>query len=191
MNLQAITEDPHIARRAFLAYRDEFRKTHRAEDEALMKGYKEIAAGRQIICLPDTIKAGGVTEEGLPKLAIARADVEWAGCTVYADGGVRFTRPDLRTAWRSVKEVELPPDTLPRIRSRVEGKAMVPIIPPIHRPKFNLKNYHILWEAEWKPIPPRDPALLRLLGGGLYAVLAVWDLTPLEMKVLGMVRRAA
>ena len=41
----------------------------------------------------------------------------------------------------------------------------------------------ILWEAEWETVP-RDPLLLRHLAGGLYAVMASWDLTPLERAVL-------
>lgn len=65
--------------------------------------------------------------------------------------------------------------------------AIVPTIPPRLRPPHNLSGYHILWEAEWGQedvLPPGDPALLRHLGGDLYAVLAVWDLTPLERSVL-------
>jgi hypothetical protein len=44
----------------------------------------------------------------------------------------------------------------------------------------------VLWEADWKvhPVPPGDPALLKHIGGDLYAVVAVWDLTPLEQAVL-------
>lgn len=33
-------------------------------------------------------------------------------------------------------------------------------------------------------IPPGDPALLKHMGGDLYAILAVWDLSPLERAVL-------
>ena len=69
--------------------------------------------------------------------------------------------------------------------------AMVPIVPPKHRPpgSSTLASYLILWEADdwtWAklPAPPRDPALLRSIGGDIYAVLAQWDLTPLEQMVL-------
>jgi hypothetical protein len=61
----------------------------------------------------------------------------------------------------------------------------VPPIPPRFRPG-QPDRYHILWEAEWAKVPPRDPALLRALGDGLYVVLAVWDLTELERAVLGI-----
>jgi hypothetical protein len=38
------------------------------------------------------------------------------------------------------------------------------------------------------PRPPGDPALLRPIGGDLYAVEAVWDLTELEQLVLSQRR---
>ena len=50
--------------------------------------------------------------------------------------------------------------------------------------------WHILWEVtEWSSTPqsgpaPYDPLLLKHLGGQLYAVLAEWDLTPLERAVM-------
>ena len=49
---------------------------------------------------------------------------------------------------------------------------------------------HLLWEPRWerRPRPPGDPALLKHLAGPLYAVLATWDLTPVEQAVLGVTR---
>ena len=34
-------------------------------------------------------------------------------------------------------------------------------IPPHLMPVGKLSRYHILWEAEWKRIPPKDPILLQ------------------------------
>lgn len=68
--------------------------------------------------------------------------------------------------------------------------AMVPIVPPKHRPTCGgLGSRFVLWEVErWEwatvPPPPGDPALLRHVGGDIYAVEAVWDLTELEKLVL-------
>jgi hypothetical protein len=67
--------------------------------------------------------------------------------------------------------------------------AMVPIVPPQHRPARGLGERLVLWEVEnWEwtsiPRPPGDPALLRHVGGDIYAVEAVWDLTELERLVL-------
>lgn len=40
------------------------------------------------------------------------------------------------------------------------------------------------WQRTPQP-PGTDPALLKHVGGDLWAVLATWDLTPLEAAVLG------
>lgn len=48
-----------------------------------------------------------------------------------------------------------------------------------------MNKYHILWEAEWSPIPPRDPMLLRRIGkADLWVVVAHWDLTEVERAAL-------
>lgn len=51
---------------------------------------------------------------------------------------------------------------------------------------FYIERHRILWEATWSRIAPKDPALLKDIGGGLYVVLAIWDLTELERSVLGV-----
>lgn len=66
--------------------------------------------------------------------------------------------------------------------------SMVPVVPPKHR-RPRMGNRLVLWEVEdWQwttlPLPPGDPALLRPLGGDLYVVEAVWNLTDLERMVL-------
>jgi hypothetical protein len=70
-------------------------------------------------------------------------------------------------------------------------RAMVPIVPPKQRPAGadTLASYLLLWEADdwtWQtvPRPPGDPALLKHVGGDIYAVVATWDLTELERLVL-------
>jgi hypothetical protein len=88
------------------------------------------------------------------------------------------------------RSVYFPGGTLPRFSwngdRSTDAATLVPIVPPQLRPKHDLANYHTFWEVEhWTLCPPRDPMLLRHLGGWLYAVLAVWDLTPVERAVLG------
>ena len=82
--------------------------------------------------------------------------------------------------------------TLPEgARQATASRAVAPIIPPQYRPPFKLENYHLLWEVDrWtvNPQPRRDPALLKHVGGDMYAVLAVWDLTELESRILGLLR---
>jgi hypothetical protein len=69
--------------------------------------------------------------------------------------------------------------------SRSDHAAQLPLIPAHLRPQRGLANYHILWEAEWEPLPPRDPYLLRRIGkADLWLVVAHWDLTEVERAAL-------
>ena len=78
------------------------------------------------------------------------------------------------------------PDTRQERWSRRPLRALVPTVPPRLRPAGNLDSYHVLFEPEWQGDPePADPALLKHIGGDLWAVVATWDLTPLEAAVLG------
>lgn len=208
MQLSTIDMPKADARRAFLDYRRAVRARHDAEDEQIMRGYRELARGRQLIRLSETIAAGGVHDDGLPRLAVMQADLDWCYLERTCAGAVAFLpvrRQDLHhNRRRGVYRV--PAGTLPahqRMRTGCEHetlggrahrarhgddlRAMVPKIPPALRPDHHLRNYCILWEVErWEraPEPPGDPALLKHIGGYLYAVLAVWDLTPLERAVL-------
>lgn len=210
MDLTTITIDRNEARKAVVAYRRALQTEKHAqlqrEDEAILRGYREIAAGHPIISLRDAIHAGGEFSNFLPKLAIARADEPRVSVWRFRDGRCIFGHDYhrvygyYRTAGKGRRRTmngrglrEVPAGTLPRHalieQSRpLSSHAIVPTIPPGLRPQADLKRYWLLFEAEWSPLPPRDPALLRDLGGGLYAVLATWDLTELERAVLGMTR---
>lgn len=164
-----------------------------AEDEAIAAGYRAAARGLPIISLPRTVAAGGFHDNGLPRIAVIRADAAecfawWSGdAVVYADQPDRSNRGALVGA--HTVRVRLAPDEQPTVRMPrywERGHATVPLIPPRYRPRpRNLRRRHILWEVEtWQPVPPRDPALLRHIRGDLWAVLAVWNLTDLERAVL-------
>ena len=206
MNLQMIQIDPTVARREYEAYREAVRANaerrvfgletraaqRRAEmeraDEAIMRGYQELSKGKPIIDLRMAIAAGGQDAAGRPKIAVARADDAEIECDVWRSGRVEF-RP--ARAWgdiaaRSVTRVFdflglFPADPT---KDPPTARAKAPYIPPAIRPVGSLDRYHLLWEADWRKLPPRDPALLRSIGGGLYLVLATWDLTDLEASVL-------
>jgi hypothetical protein len=45
-------------------------------------------------------------------------------------------------------------------------------------------QYHILWEAEWRNRPSRDPFLLEKINGNMYRILAAWDITPVEAAAI-------
>lgn len=189
------------ARKAFLAYRNAVREHKHSEmtelDAQLMRGYRALSQGKQVLSLQQTIIAGGFdtslgvrfmgkwTPIQLPRLAIARANQ--ATCWtkgVDSNGVVQFNTD--RDFWRSRSRQRITVGGMPIEQGCAPGEAsaIVPIIPPDLRPAHDLGNYHVLWEADWRMTAPRDPALLRHIGGDLWAVLATWDLTELERAVL-------
>lgn len=194
MNLDPMTMDKAAAEAAFREYRAAFMAERNRIDGELMRGYKALKEGKQLIRLSETISAGGVDDEGKPKLAIARADERAATFNRNRDGSIRFS--PINGSRARDRSFFLPAGTLPPVAFGVEFnsgwdlQALVPIVPPRFRPPGSgkLTGYHVLWEAVWqrRPRAPRDPALLRHLGGDLWAVLAVWDLTDLERAVLEM-----
>ncbi|MEA2255585.1 MAG: hypothetical protein QOG35_1630 [Solirubrobacteraceae bacterium] len=211
MELATITMDRNEARKAFLEYRDACRADRAAEDEALMRAYRAAAKGVALIRLSEVLAAGGTVEREithswwtgreersrtftvwLPALAVARADVTKVWCSGVRQGGAVIEYSEGGSyVHQTRKRFTIPDQTFPtqgwESRRHV---AMAPNIPPALRPPHALHNYHLLWEAEWAdvPEPPGDPALLKHLGGDLYAVLAAWDLTPIEQAVLAGTR---
>lgn len=215
MQLTTVSMDRTEARRAFLEYRRSVRERHSDEDEAIMRAYREAAKGVALLRLSETLRLGGLTtiavpqsrwdgrrsvpdgtrDVAVPRLAVARADVPFVWTAgVRQDGSMRLAYHRGSIGERETrKRIDLPAGTFERDETRrldsgrQRIRALVPPIPPALRPNHHLRNYHILWEAEWeidRTIPPEDPALLKHLGGDLYAVLAVWDLTPVEQAVL-------
>jgi hypothetical protein len=148
----------------------------------------------------------------VPVLAVARADRRFCwtrGITVA--GGVH-TFSDLAASNEEhrrrdrcdIDELFARDESRHELPWRIFYRAVVPPVPPHLRPmhtkgfaagsqwrqvrvQSDLSRYHVLWEAEWeldRTVPPGDPALLKHLGGTLYAVVAQWDLTPVEAAVL-------
>jgi hypothetical protein len=195
------------ARKAFLEYRHavlEERDTQRKKEyDGLMKGYRAIAAGHQVIDLHQTMQAAGLQEETFfPKLAICRADAHKCHVEMFPDGRVGFSA-DAPFHHRRAKDriVPFPAGTMPtydrhwdatlgswvrngRRWNRDQATALVPIVPAGLHPSTHLRNYHIVWDAVWTPAPPKDPLLVKHLAGHLYAIVAHWDLTPLEQAVM-------
>lgn len=208
MQLDTILIEPDEARARAEEYAAAARVTRDAEDLAMAQGYRAAARGLPIIRLSTVMAAGGTFADGLPRLAIARADARTVRVEIqrpyrHADAPpvttahLAFTDDpsSLWGGWSSrarhvgVHGVNVTVEgdawaAVPRGRSR--GQTMVPSVPPRFRPKRGrLANCHVLWEVErWDPTPPVDPALLRHIRGDLWSVLAVWDLTPLERAVL-------
>ena len=188
MQTQEIVLDRIRARELWRAY-----KSHQYYstpiDQEIQRTYQKIAQGRIVIQALESIKTAGLNEQGLPKLAIVRADAETCFATMSRDGSARFSTTTAWSAdhwWRH--HVNLPAGSFEVVKERGRwdaGQAVVPLIPIHLRPKRGLANYHILWEAEWARVVARDPMLLRRLGrGDLWLVVAAWDLTEIERIVL-------
>lgn len=183
MKVDTLKMEPEAARELWRKY-----QTHRAyqapHDAEIAAIYKRIAQGKTVIRALESIRAAGVDEKGLPKLAIARADLPRIYCRRESNRmgfqeGARWWRrgtesrsKNIRFDWAGTRD------------SNDVHEAVVPIIPVHLRPKRGLANYHILWEAEWTKRYPVDPYLLRRFGGDAWLVVAAWDLTDVERAVM-------
>jgi hypothetical protein len=201
MNVETMTMDPELARERLRSVRSQLHR--RADDEykALEQGYQALAEGTPLINIAEVIRAGGFDEKMRPRLAIARADrrqvkLTWrAGQTLAEfDSGFELSGGQKTPSMVVAVDLDRTWDDPTRWRP-LEGYSLVPMIPPQVRESSGVAAYRdrahfILWEVEaWadrprRAVPDRDPFLLRHLGGDLYAVLAEWDLTPLERAVM-------
>lgn len=183
MDTVAIAMDREEAGRLMRKYRE-----HRAYstpiDFEIERIYREIAKGGVVIRAIESIRKAGVDAYGMPKLAIVRADAAHCFLEIYGDGSARMA--DARWLKRNAafsRLVEFPRQTF--TGGRRSGEAVVPHVPPDIRPKRGLANYHILFEAVWRPVPPVDPMLLRRIGtGDTWLVVGAWNLTEVERAAM-------
>lgn len=146
--------------------------------------YNLIAKGKTVIRAIESIRNAGVNTEGLPKLAIARADASDCWLSFRRDGlrmsSTRFAHDRHRRRF-----IDIPwPEVSRPAGNKWEYAATVPLIPVHLRPRRGLPNYHVLFEAEWTQRYPVDPYLLRRIGGDAWVVLAAWELTEVERSVM-------
>lgn len=190
MNVATITMPQNTARAKYLEYRRAVRANPQANDEILMRGYREIARGRKVLDLSSVLPAAGFCSRGLPRLAVSRADAKRVRChfngrqrgpglTIEPMGVPANVRSSTRVFFFPHAHFSQWP-----VQHPYEALALVPMIPPDIRPADSLENYHILWEAEWSAKAPVDPLLLKHISGPLFAILAQWDLTDLERAVM-------
>lgn len=182
MNLQPVTMGKYEAQQAFLEYRRGLHAKRSREDEEILRGYRELSRGKKLITLRETFAAAGQHANGLPKLAIVRADQQHVRCTVERRTATFSFLNDSLWRTRMAADKRIAVATPVFVERQLSATAVVPLIPPTMRPD-KPEDYHVLWEADWK-MPPIDPALLKRVGRDLWAVVAVWDLTPLERAVL-------
>jgi hypothetical protein len=187
--------DRDTAKAQLEGYRTLVAEERTAEDEALAAGFRAAARGLPVISLPEVMAAGGWFDNGLPRLAVARADTTrvWVSVNRWSRSGrhvITFLdrrSGEVRAAHVGAQGVRTWAPPPPRFTGNIwTGETIVPSIPPTIRPRRSrLRLFHVLWEVErWDPTPPVDPALLRHIRGDLWSVQATWDLTPLERAVL-------
>lgn len=197
MNLaeSTILVEPGEAEAKLAEYAGMIDSERTAEDQAIAMGYRAAARGLPVIRLSQAIQAGGFhADSGMPKIAVVRANAtecyaHWdARDLVFADEPYngRIQNRGALVGQHSVRVPVAQPPSHRRFTGYWESAvAIVPIIPPRHRPKLSrIRSRHVLWEAEWTRVPPKDPALIKHIRGDLWAVLAEWDLTDLERFVL-------
>jgi len=191
MKLDTLTEVKHIAEEKYQEYKN-------APKNALSKVYKDAARlyyqikkGRKIIEIGKVIKAGGVHENGHPKLAIAKASNKTVTCHYYQNGDVKYLNGKPGGRLREYAHDVCIKNGLPEFAlknswdNKVVLTAPVPIVPPKHLPQSLTDDYYILWEVdEWKMIAPTDPYLLKRLTRSHFIVVAGWDLTEVEKSVM-------
>jgi hypothetical protein len=191
MNLPTIVVTPEEAEAKLAEYEGLVAEERTREDQAIAQAYRAARRGLAVISLSRAIGEGGYFEDGMPRIAVARADTTTCFCQ-WVDGRSRLRFAD-NDGWRgdalvSRGHVHTTPSAVPESieQSYRWREAPVPLVPPGCRPsRPRLANLHVLWEVEsWTVTPSRDPALIKHIRGDLWAVLATWDLTDLELAVL-------
>lgn len=188
MQTQQITMTRHEARGLYRSYKKHLHYS-KPIDRECMRAYQLLAQGRLVIKALESVTAAGLNENGLPKLALARADAIECKLALRGDGSAVMTT-EQRT-WRRRSNaapsrwIDFPPGSFTGVRLIRDRIAILPSIPLHLRPQRGLANYHILWEAEWSKRPPVDPYLLRRIGrADLWLVVAMWNLTEVERAAL-------
>lgn len=174
-------------------------------EKKMMAIYDAVVAGDKVIDLDEVLERGNVRElTGSPRIALApveatkviytkhqepttrkirrHTDRRALNFSYQADNGWRLDlqRRSYRSGWDNV--------------TFFEGTANIPSVLPTARDKVEDGDL-ILWEPIWTDVTQRnesarrplayDPAVIRDIGNGLYRVVAAWDLTEVETRVLG------
>lgn len=163
------------------------------EDRLTMRALWAVARGKRVISLREVFAACPVDEKHRPKVAVVRADAKTCVWSRESRSWV-FTHGEAYYHARGKNQRASVRLEVPALSwtgdSPTRASAVVPSIPPWLRPApEKMADYHLLFEADWKDLPP-DPALLKRLTGDLFVVLAQWNLSPIERAVLADARVA-
>lgn len=164
--------------------------------QVMKDAYYQMKEGNELIDLYKIMKDVGLTENNLPKLAIARADFKECLFEKQDEGAGAFGCIGKYNQMDWSSRIQLPQNTFNIHWERSENntwqikdksvKTRTPIIPIELLPDGDLSNYYILWETNnWIPIPEtKDPILLKRISENLFAILGSWEVTELEQSVI-------
>lgn len=185
MDTHAIEVSREEAARMFRKYR-EHKHHQRPIDVEITAIYRAISKGGVVIKALASVVEAGLGTDGFPALAICRADAVNCFCSVDNDGSAIFTdQPWVNGRTAKDRVFRFEPGSFPVRGRHQRGQSIAPHIPPDILPARGLQNYHLLYEAVWKPVPPIDPMLLRRIGrGDTWLVVGAWDLTEVERAVM-------
>lgn len=169
-----------------------------AQAKAIRTVHNALEEGRVLVDLENILLSRGERlndrfSAAFPRLAIAHLDAERSYCRVYRNGTVEFRdgrkQRNVFYEFGSSTYAWSPYDSDIRWTQRY---AVTPTLPPEFENRLDKKSrdHLLVWEATWyqhsqsRPPVTLDPALLEHVAGSLYAVEAVWDLTPVEVAIL-------
>ncbi|MEZ6097265.1 MAG: hypothetical protein R3C03_24080 [Pirellulaceae bacterium] len=200
MNVAELTVDQKVAREKLRAYRSRRHKDAEQEYQAAEKLFEAAACGHRLIVADDVIRNSEFDQHGRPRLAIARADRKQVVLYRWKNK-LRFdSRASFNPYDKFHENLIHDFNNMPTFQTSSFGTydrwfTTVPMVPADVRPQTGqLRHWHILWEVDaWheRPIidPPRDPYLLEHVSGNVFAVIAEWDLTPLEREAMKLAIR--
>lgn len=188
MDIALIQTTPEEAQLRAKEYERALSRRADPEYATIAQCYWALAEGTPLIQLSRIFADVPRDHRHRPSLAIARADrprVKYCGWT----GVDRFNADYESHRGRGINHgvIEVPNS---QVHRPDDGYALVPIIPPAARGRRNLTRHFVLWEVErWADErrnvgPDIDPYLLKHVTRDIYAVVAAWDLMPLEQAVL-------
>lgn len=194
MNASIIEMPQDEARTKLLAYQEEHHSDAAEFNAACEVGYESLAAGKRLLHLSKSFRQAGLDEKDRPRLAIARADrkevsMRWRRRIAVFNASYKSEEHARNSCPTLIRDVSM--EAPNAVETWRRWFALAPAVPAdVRPPTGQLRQWFVLWEVEeWfassrTMTAPRDPFLLEHIGGELYAVLAEWELTPLEQAVL-------
>jgi hypothetical protein len=182
---EVVTIDKEQALEKFNEYKAALRVSRSQHDRMMKAVFGALSEGLGVINPRAAIIKAGVDENGHPKIAIGRADLDtvffrrqWNDEAFFSAFSGKYLVSSHKGAQATRHQFHFPVDTLPKVEpKRVQQrdtkgelweraifpalyrdivKATVPIIPPEHRPTTGaLGDYSILWEVEKWEALPR------------------------------------